>query len=102
MADAMVTGRMSEQKKSQGNAVLHAAGLTASQAINLLYDRLIEDCSPRFLINDAARPCSNQYDAALAFVDSLVVPLATRFDTMTDAEIKVDRLKAKGLLDASS
>ena len=99
MPDAMVTGRLSEQKKQQGNAILHAAGLTASQAINFLYDRLIKDQSARFLMDDRPKPSPEQLVSALDFVDSLVVPQPTRFDEMSDRAIKAERLRARGLLD---
>lgn len=39
--DAMVTARMSQGKKEAGAQVLKELGLTASQIINELYDRLI-------------------------------------------------------------
>lgn len=38
MADAMFTGRMSQAKKRAGNSVLNSLGMSASQAINQLYD----------------------------------------------------------------
>ena len=43
MDNAMVTGRMSHEKKVAGNAVLERSGLNASQAINCMYDRLIAE-----------------------------------------------------------
>ena len=42
VTDAMVTGRMPERKKQQGLRVLKRDGMNASQAVNLLFDRLIE------------------------------------------------------------
>ena len=38
METAMVTGRMTPQKKEAGNAILKRAGLNASQAINRLHE----------------------------------------------------------------
>lgn len=38
---AMVTGRMSLDKKRRGGEILAHYGLSASQAINLLYDRIL-------------------------------------------------------------
>ena len=49
METAMVTGRMTPQKKEAGNAILKRAGLNASQAINRLYDRLIEERDAAFI-----------------------------------------------------
>jgi hypothetical protein len=36
---------------------------------------------------------------AAAFVDSLVIERATKFDSMTRAEIKLSRLASRGLVD---
>ena len=38
----MVTARMAAEKKRRGASVLTRDGLSASQAINLMYDRLID------------------------------------------------------------
>ena len=38
MADAMVTARMSSEKKEAGNRILEQMGTNASQAVNRLYD----------------------------------------------------------------
>ena len=43
MDDAMVTARMAAEKKRRGASVLTRDGLSASQAINLMYDRLIDE-----------------------------------------------------------
>lgn len=48
MADSMVTGRMTQAKKAAGNRVLASLGLNASQAINQLYDHLIDQRSLPF------------------------------------------------------
>ena len=53
MNDAMVTGRMSSDKKTQGARVLQNNNLTASEAINLLYDKLIQEGSADFLTKDS-------------------------------------------------
>ena len=54
MGEAMVTGRMAPGKKRRGGQILHREGLTASQAINRMYDCLIEKGDASFL----ARPIS--------------------------------------------
>ena len=41
--NATLRARIDEQTKAQGNAVLDAIGLSASDAIRLLYRRLIAD-----------------------------------------------------------
>lgn len=98
MQDVMVTGRISPQKKQAGNAILQAAGLNASQAINLMYSKLIGQRSAAFL-NEAEEREPMQWQAAASFVDSLAKPAhaESRFDTMSDAEIRMDRLRSRGL-----
>lgn len=99
MAEAMVTGRMSDQKKAAGNRILAREKLKPSQAINLMYQRLIEEKSARFLKKDAdASPDPMQLKEALDFVDGLSSPHASAFDSMSDAQIKTHRLRAKGLM----
>jgi len=98
MDDAMVTGRMSAEKKAAGSKVLAKAGLNASQAVNLLYDKLEKEQSADFLIH--RKPEKREWESAAKFLDALAspVPISTRFDTMTRGEIKLDRAKAKGLV----
>ena len=98
MADAMVTGRMSERKKQQGLRVLKRDGMNASQAVNLLFDRLIEEGSADFLLQDVDASTDERWASAARFVDGLSCKRSTRFDDMTKAEIKLDRLAAKGLV----
>lgn len=98
MSDAMVTGRMPEQKKRQGMRALQRSGLNVSQAVNLMFDRLIEEGNADFLLQDGLKPAAERWASAASFVDSLSCKRATRFDDMTKAEIKLDRLAAKGLV----
>ncbi len=97
MADVMVTGRMDAHKKARGAAILQQSGVTASQAINLLYDKLIAEGNANFLFAEA--PTSEEtWSRAALFVDSLSAPASSRFDTMSKAEIRAERLRDKGLL----
>ncbi|MEC4273235.1 RelB/DinJ family addiction module antitoxin [Adlercreutzia sp. R25] len=98
MADVMVTGRMPERKKQQGLRVLKRRGMNASQAVNLLFDRLIEEGNADFLLQDDDVSADERWASAARFVDSLPRKRVTRFGTMTKAEIKLDRLAAKGLV----
>lgn len=98
MADAMVTGRMPSRKKEAGNAILAHAGLNASQAIGMMYDKLIESKSVDFLLEGPAQSRESKLAAAAAFVDSLSVKRASRFDDMTDVEIRCERLASRGLM----
>lgn len=97
MQEAMVTARMGVGKKNAGNAVLKDAGMNASQAINLLYSKLIEDKDVSIL-KGSQEVDPAKWKVAALFVDSLVAPHASRFDPMTDSEIRMDRLRSKGLV----
>ena len=96
MEDAMVTGRMSAQKKEAGAKVLAKAGLNASQAVNLLYDKLEQEQNADFLLHRKPEP--REWESAAKLIDSLVspTPVSSRFDAMTRGEIKLERAKAKG------
>ena len=96
MENAMVTGRMSAEKKAAGAKVLAKAGLNASQAVNLLYDKLVEEQNAEFLTHRKPEP--REWESALKFIDAIAssVPINTRFDNMTRGEIKLERAKAKG------
>lgn len=98
MADAMVTGRMTAHKKSKGNLVLSRMGISASEAINILYDRLIADQDISCLMPQLPAPSKLDWERAFALVDSISKPVHSRFDTMSPSEIKADRLKSRGLL----
>ena len=96
MDDAMVTGRISAEKKAAGAKVLAKAGLNTSQAINLLFDKLEEEQSVDFLIHRKPEP--HEWESAAKFIDSLHMPVNPRFENMTRGEVKLERAKAKGLI----
>lgn len=98
MAEAMVTGRMSQEKKRQGARILQDAGLNTSQAINLLFDKLIEEQSASFLSQNTTPSNDTAWKNATEFVDTLSSPHKTRFDSMTKAETKTERLKHRKAL----
>ena len=100
MDDAMVTGRMSQQKKEAGARVLGRFGLNASQAINLLYSRLIDEQDASFLLGEQPAITATEWQKAATFCDSLIDPRTSRFDSMSKAEIKRERLASKGLVEA--
>lgn len=95
MDDAMVTARMSVEKKAAGNKVLEKAGLNASQFINKAYDRLIEDQDAKFVGGGTATLAD--WERAAKLVDSIPFekPLVTRFDDMTKGEIAYERYKTR-------
>lgn len=98
MGDAMVTGRMSEDKKARGGNILKRSGINVSQCINMLYDRMIEDGNIDFLTKESTAEDNAKWQNAANFVDSLSEPQTTPFDTMTKAEIRTARLKDRGLM----
>lgn len=95
MADAMVTGRMSEEKKERGLRVLKRNSISASQAVNLMFDRLIKEGDVSFLGGAKKDVDETRWRSAANFVDSLSHKRVTRFDNMTKAEIKMERLKSR-------
>ena len=96
MDDVMVTGRMSAEKKAAGNRVLERFGLNANQAVNLLFDKLDREQDAEWLMHPKPKP--HEWESAAKLVDALHMPINSRFDNMTKAEIKRERLMAKGLM----
>ncbi len=96
--EAMVTARMGDEKKRAVGRVLAREGLNASQAINRLYDRIIEEDSARFLDGTSPSQNAHAWENAARFVDSLSTPRTSRFDSMTKAEIRTERLRARWLM----
>ncbi len=98
MSESMVTGRVDAQKKAKVANILSRNGLNASCAINLMYDRIEKDGNVDFLTEV---PCSTDKTAwqnAVEFVDSLSSERSSRFDDMSKAEIRSERLKKRGLM----
>ena len=100
MADAMVTARMSQEKKEAGNRVLEQLGTHASQAVNRLYDYVLEQRQLPFPEERERREYTQQEIArAVAWVDSIPLKRTSgRFSDMTIKEAKRDRLIARGLM----
>lgn len=92
MASVMVTGRMTKAKKDAGNKVLESLGSNASQAINQLYDYLLEE--HRLPFGDDARPrlSADQIEGAIAFIDD--IPIRNAFSSMSDEDIKAKKLES--------
>lgn len=91
MADVMVTGRMSKAKKEAGNRILRSMGISASQAINQLYDYLIEEKELPFSQKRSPRRTKAQAKKAASFIDS--IPVMNAFSSMTDEEIRQRKIK---------
>ncbi len=96
MADAMVTARMPQSKKEAGNAVLRKLGYTASQAINELYDRVLETQSWPLARTEMGAVDSQRLAEALSFVDGIARVDAGDYVDFDFDEAKRKRLIAKG------
>lgn len=94
MSDAMVTGRMTPAKKEAGNKVLSGLGINASQAINQLYDYLIEKKRMPFEEAHGRKYTREQIEEAVAYARSLHMPYASReLAGMSDDEVKRHKMK---------
>ena len=102
MEDAMVTARMSKEKKEAGNRVLEQLGTNASQVINKLYDYVLEKKELPFPEKKKKHDYTKEEIAdAVAFIDSIrILPIDGRFAKMSDKEIRLERLKSRGLIEA--
>ena len=96
MADAMVTARMPQSKKDAGNEVLHKLGYTASQAINELYDRVLETQSWPLANAKMGAVDPRSLSEALSFVDGIARVGADDFVDIDLDEAKRRRLVEKG------
>ena len=93
--DAMVTGRMPAGKKEAGSAVLRELGMSASQAINWLWDYLI---AQRQMPQDAEGQVSRQVKMAdaIAFVDGFPeLDVSEDLREMDAKQIRAERLAAR-------
>lgn len=96
--DAMVTARMPSGKKMAGNEALAKMGTNASQAINQLYDYVISHQALPFRQKDEGDR-TTRLSAAKSWVDELSeAAVEPRFASMSDAEIRSERLAGRGLL----
>lgn len=96
MSSVMVTGRMDSRRKQRGLAILEREGSNASQAINRMFDRIIESNSAEFLFEE--KDASESLRAAASFVDSLSEKRVSRFDSMSKEEIRRERLSSRGVI----
>ena len=96
MADAMVTARMPQSKKDAGNEVLRTLGYTASQAINELYDHVIETQSWPLARVEMGTVDSQRLAEALSFVDGIARVDAGDCVDLDFDDAKRRRLIAKG------
>lgn len=77
MDDAMVSARMSREKKAAGNRILAQLGTNASQAVNELYDYLIRNKKLPFAPSQELglhKYTQDQLREAAALINELAVP----------------------------
>ncbi len=98
MAEAMVTARMSQEKKARGAQILKSNDMNASQAVNMMYDKIIEDRDLSFLNLEPKSTPAESFKNASDFVDSLSLSYDVDFPDMTRAELRVQRLSKRGLM----
>ena len=104
MQEAMVTARMSKEKKEAGTRVLKSLGQTPSEAINELYDYLIAKReNPCALKSNKMKPgvrklTADQVTKGKAFLDEIAPSAGVSAPDMTKDEMRREVLIGKGLL----
>lgn len=98
MADSMVTARMPQAKKDAGNKVLGRIGISSSRFINSAYDYLIKHGSSPFdpVEEQEGGLSVDRLQQALGQIESMCLPASNRFATMSDDEIRRERLARQG------
>ena len=99
MSDAMVTARMSPEKKEAANRVFEQLGTNASRAINDLYDYVIANKELPTEEEMYVESLESRLREAAVWFDEVSLPMGNRFATMSDSEIKRERLVSRGLAD---
>ena len=101
MNEATVTSRMPAATKAAAQKIFEQSGTNASKMIYAFFERVIEEGSVSFLYADELDKEvleQENLNRAIAFVDSIPEERNCRFDGMTKSEIKMQRLKDRGLL----
>ncbi|MBF4804694.1 type II toxin-antitoxin system RelB/DinJ family antitoxin [Lancefieldella rimae] len=99
MPDAMVTARMSAQKKETGAKLLKSLGISASEAINQLYDYIIKtERLPFDLPEESTLTTEERLAQAVKRINDIPkVSVSKEFSMLSDNEIRLARLHKKGL-----
>ena len=99
MPDAMVTARMSAQKKETGAKLLKSLGISASEAINQLYDYIIKtERLPFDLPEDSTLTTEERLAQAVKRINDIPkVSVSKEFSVLSDNEIRLARLHKKDL-----
>ncbi len=101
MNEATVSSRMPESTKRQAQQILEKNGTNTSKVINALFERIVEEGGISFLMpktEDKQELQAQNLKRAIEFIDSIPIKRTSKFDNMTHSEIKMQRLKDRGLL----
>ena len=101
MNEATVTSRMSAIKKMQVQEILERNGTNLSRVINTVFDRIAKEDGIGFLAETEKEKHTFKKESlarSIEFVDSIPIEKKSKFDEMSKNEIKMLRLKDKGLL----
>ena len=100
MSDAMVTARMSVAKKEAGVRALRSLGMTASEAINAMFDHLLSNGSLPFSAPESQSSREKRMAQSIRRVDAIPrVKLDPAMREMTLKEARLARLRDRGLID---
>jgi addiction module RelB/DinJ family antitoxin len=101
----MVTARMSEEKKEEGNRILESLGTNASRVVNELYDYIIrerklpfapEEVKPRTYTKEEIQEAMDWLEEVRIAADELSIDRDKTYD-----ELRQEALIARGLATAS-
>lgn len=93
MSDAMVTARMSSTKKEAGNKILEKIGTNASQAVNDLYDYVLENGVLPWQKGVLLRPVGKEeLTGAMKWVEGLQIDVSPEVSGMSIKDAKRARL----------
>lgn len=95
--DAMVTARMSQRKKEEGNKILAELGTNPSQLINEIYDYLISHRELPLQKEEHQPLNKEKLLEGVALLKSIQASVPERFRTMSNDEIRQERLISRGL-----
>lgn len=95
--DAMVTARMPQRKKEEGNKILAELGTNPSQLINEIYDYLLAHRELPLQKKENKSFDREKLLEGIALLKNIQASVPERFRTMTNDEIRQERLISRGL-----
>ena len=98
MDDSIVTARVPRETKNQVANILKQQGSSPSEAINALYEYILEAKKlPDELLAKKRLYTAADIDKALSLLDSMSIASDSRFNDMSADEILRERAVARGL-----